>query len=115
MLDKAGDGIVGATVNCWGSAATPATPSEEYDTVVINAVDTGASGVLAEQTITARKWVGTSETLTTYSPHKFTISAQGYETLILENITIDGPIDWHLELQHVGGAKNKQIGLGVNI
>ena len=35
----------------------------------------------------------------TLSPHKFTISKAGYETLVLENITISAPIKWHLELQ----------------
>ena len=40
----------------------------------------------------------------TYSPHKFTLSKAGYETLDLENITIDGPIVWHLGLQDEDGG-----------
>jgi hypothetical protein len=91
-----GTGIVGATVLCEGSDS--GTASTEYDTQAFS-VDTGASGVLAEQTITAKKWVGTSETLTNYNYFKFTISEPGYETLVIEKVTIDAPINWHLELQ----------------
>jgi hypothetical protein len=42
-----------------------------------------------------------------------TLSKAGYETLVLDNITIDSPIVWHLELQHTKGAKSRQIGMGV--
>jgi hypothetical protein len=108
VCDKDGTGIVGATVLCEGSDS--GTASTEYDTQAFSvdtgasgvqafSVDTGASGVLAEQTITARKWVGTSETLTNYNYFRFTISEPGYETLIIEKVTIDAPINWHLELQ----------------
>jgi hypothetical protein len=63
--------------------------------------------------VTARQWVGTAETLTNYNKFRLTVSAAGYETLILENITVDHPIVWHLELQHTKGAKSRQIGMGV--
>jgi len=35
------------------------------------------------------------------NPFKLTISKAGYETLIMENITIDDPIDWEMEMQHM--------------
>ncbi|HUV85112.1 MAG TPA: hypothetical protein VMV86_05335, partial [Methanosarcinales archaeon] len=35
----------------------------------------------------------------TYSPHKFTFSKAGYETIIWDNVTVDAPINWHVELQ----------------
>ena len=98
VVDKDETGIVGATVTCVGSDS--GTASEEYDTAVFS-VDTGASGILAEQTVTARKWVGTDETLTNYNYFKFTISEPGYETLVMEKVTIDAPIVWHLELQSI--------------
>jgi hypothetical protein len=62
---------------------------------------TGATttGIIDEQQITYRRWIDTTKTLKTYSPHKFTISKAGYETFILDNITIDGKVDWHIELQ----------------
>jgi len=62
---------------------------------------TGATntGKIDEQILTYKTWTGTSETLVTSSPHKFTLSKAGYETMVLENITVDGPINWHLELQ----------------
>ena len=97
VVDKDGTGIVGATVACTGSDS--GTASEEYDTVGFTTADTGASGVLAEQTVTVKKWVGTSETLTNYNYFKFTITEPGYETLVMEKVTIDAPIVWHLELQ----------------
>ena len=82
-------------------------------------VNTDANGDIAEQIIIYKGWTTTSETLKTYSPHKFTLSKAGYETLILENITIDAPIAWHLELQDpvVAGisAKIKHVGIGVSI
>ena len=99
VVDKNGTGIVGATVACAGSDS--GTASEEYDTVGFTTADTGASGVLAPQTVTAKKWVGTSETLTNYNYFKFTITEPGYETLVMEKVTIDAPIVWHLELQPI--------------
>lgn len=50
-------------------------------------------------TLTSKKWVGTSETLTNFNTFTFTISKAGYQTLVLENITLSEAIDWHLELQ----------------
>ena len=76
-------------------------------------ISTDASGDIAEQYINYKSWTSTDETLTSYSPHKFTLSKAGYETLILENVTVDAPIVWHLELQHTKGAKSRQIGMGV--
>ena len=62
---------------------------------------TGATntGKIDEQIIHYVNATDWPRVVTTYSPHKFTISKAGYETLVLENITVDGPIDWHLELQ----------------
>jgi len=96
VVDKDGTGIVGATILCEGSDS--GTASEEYDTQVFSE-DTGVSGVLAQQKINQKKWLTTNETLTNYNYFKFTISEPGYETLVLGKITVDGPIDWHLELQ----------------
>jgi len=88
LADKDGNNISGVTILC-----------QDKDSNTVFSVNTGADGKIAEQIITYKKWVGTSETETTYSPHKFTISKAGYETLVLDNITVNEPIDWHLELQ----------------
>jgi hypothetical protein len=88
VVDKDGTAINGATVLCENT-----NDAQEFS------VDTGADGKIATQYITAKDWATTSETETDYNNFKFTISEPGYETLILENITIDSPIDWHLELQ----------------
>jgi len=87
IADKAGADLVGATVDCEDQFGTP-----------VFSVNTNAGGDIAEQIITYKQWAGTSETLTTYSPHKFTISKAGYETMVLDAVTVDAPIVWHLEL-----------------
>ena len=95
VCDKDGTLLDGVEVLCKDQTDTQAFTTTTGDT------DTGK---IDEQTIIYKQWAGTSETLTTYSPHKFTLSKAGYETLVLENITVDGPIDWHLELQPAHGA-----------
>jgi len=74
------------------------------------------SSAIAEQTITAKIWTGTSELETKYI-HTFTISCSGYQTLVMEHIVVTAPIVWHLELQAPGGAgaKVRHIGIGVQI
>lgn len=71
--------------------------------------NTDANGNIASQWITVAKYVndgtdddiGFSSTDITETVYTFTatLSKAGYETLVLDNITVDGPIDWHLELQ----------------
>lgn len=92
ITDKDGANLQSVTVTLDGSDST------NYDTQQFS-VSTAANGTITEQTITVKKWVGTSETETDYNLHRFTISKVGYETLILENIIINDPIDWYLELQ----------------
>ena len=90
VADKDGANLAGVTVDCedqFGAAVWAA-----------GTITTNAGGDIAEQIITYKKWEGTSETLTTYSPHKFTISKAGYETMVLDAVTVDAPIVWHLEL-----------------
>jgi len=64
---------------------------------------TDVNGDIAEQVINYKQWVDTSETLTTYSPHKFVLIKAGYQSLTIDNITVDDPIVWNLELQPAGG------------
>ena len=99
ICDKDGTALQSVVVDCLGSDS--GTASTEYDTAQWTAgtITTDASGDIAEQVITQKKWVGTAETLTNYNYFKFTLSKAGYETLILENITVDAPIAWHLELK----------------
>jgi len=108
VADKDGTLIDGVEVLC-----------EDKDDAQVFTTTTGDTdtGKIDEQVITYKTWTGTSETLVTSSPHKFTLSKAGYETLTLDNITVDGPIDWHLELQDPGGGSSlyKNIGLGVQV
>jgi len=89
VADKDGTLLDGVEVLCEDQADAQVFTTTTGDT------DTGK---IDEQTITYKTWTGTSETLVTSSPHKFTLSKAGYETLVLDNITVDGPIDWHFEL-----------------
>ena len=100
--DADGNNLAGVTVTCTDQAS-----GEEFS------VDTDANGDIAEQTIDYKKWSGTSETLTSYSPHVFTLSKTDYETLELNAITVDHPIVWNLELQAPasGGSVNLLQGL----
>ncbi len=96
VTDKDGVLLDGVTVLC----------KDEADVQVFSEL-TGATntGEIDEQIITYIKYYYDSgANTTTYSPHKFTLSKAGYETLILENITVDSPIVWHLELQPATGS-----------
>jgi hypothetical protein len=63
---------------------------------------TGATntGKIDEQTITYKDYYYNAQE-DTLSPHKFTISKVGYKTFVLDNITIDGVVDWHFELPDI--------------
>jgi hypothetical protein len=64
----------------------------------LGSVTTDVSGNITQQLITTHKYeVGG---ITGYHPFKFTISKAGYQTLVLDNITVSAPIKWHLEMQN---------------
>jgi len=90
IADKDGVDLAGVVVDCEDQFGNPVWAA---GTVVTN-----ATGDIAEQIITYKQWVGLAETLTDYSPHIFTISKAGYETQVLDEITVDHPIVWHEEL-----------------
>lgn len=87
IADKDGANLASATVLC-----------EDTDGTQVFSVSTDANGDIAEQQVTYKQWIDTAETETTLSPHKFTISKAGKETLVLDEITVDASIVWHLEL-----------------
>lgn len=106
VADKDGVNLASATVLCQDASAN-----------TVFSVSTDANGNITQQTITYKSWVGDADVLTTYSPHKFTISKAGYQALVLDAITVDHPVVWHLELQQPvgGGAALKMIGVGVGV
>lgn len=87
ITDKNGDDIETANVVCTDEAG-----SGVFD------VNTDASGDIAEQTVNYQRWDGTSEVLTEYSPHDFTISKAGYRTVQINYNFSDGKVDWEIEL-----------------
>ena len=98
VCDKDGTLLDGVEVLCEDQADATVWTTTTGDT------DTGK---IDEQQINYKQWIGPDETLTTNSPHVFTLSKAGYETLILENVTVDAPIAWHLEL---GGKQQITVG-----
>ncbi len=91
VSDRAGENL--------GTVAVLCEDTDGNTTGGFASVNTDASGDIAEQTIIYKQWEGTAETLKDFSPHKFTLSKAGYETRVIDNVTIDSPIVWHLELQ----------------
>ncbi len=87
VADRAGVDLQSVTVLC-----------EDKDDAQQFSVSTDANGDIAVQRVQYQR-KETNESLTTFSPHKFTISKAGYETLILDAVTLNLPIVWHLELQ----------------
>jgi hypothetical protein len=88
VVDKDGVNLEGVTVTC-----------EDKDSNQVFSVQTAADGKIAQQTITYKKWEGTGETETEYSPHKFTFSKNGYTLLVMENVTVDARINWDIEVK----------------
>lgn len=89
IADKDGVDLEGVTVLC----------EDEGDSEVFS-VETDGGGDIAEQNIAYKDYIyDGSASITTLSPHKFTLSKTGYETLVLEAVTVDASIVWRQELQ----------------
>lgn len=88
VVDKDGNNLEGVTVTC-----------EDNNSDQVFSVQTGADGKIAQQTITYKKWEGTDETETEYSPHKFIFSKNGYTLLVMENVTVDARINWDIKVK----------------
>lgn len=88
VVDKDGANLQGVTVLC-----------EDKNSNQVFSVQTGADGKIAQQIITYKKWEGTAETETEYSPHEFTFSKNGYTLLVMENVTVDARINWDIEVK----------------
>lgn len=99
VVDKYGNNLSGVSVACEDTNGDAGFTTQT----------TAADGTITEQNITYKQWVDIVKTLTTYSPHKFTLSKPGYETLPLGPITVDGHIVWHLELQPI---RSRALGRG---
>ncbi len=87
VRDKTGAALQSVTVLC-----------EDQADAQVFSVSTDANGDIAQQTVTY-KLHDSTPAVTTNSPHKFTLSKTGFHTLVMEQITLDHPIVWNLELQ----------------
>ena len=94
ISDKNGANLSGANIIC----------KDKDNNEVFNA-NTDVNGDIEEQEVTYQEWYQLAlgwhgeEDATIFSPHSFTISKTGYETLEIDDITLSEPIKWHLELQ----------------
>jgi hypothetical protein len=94
VADKDGNNLEGATVVC-----------KDKNGDEVFSVQTDENGNIEEQEVVFQEWYQLSygehgeEDATCYSPHSFEISKEGKETLVVDKITMDEKIDWHLELQ----------------
>ena len=78
-----------------GQGGTHANGSDIY---IAQAIETDAGGDITEQDLIYRSWLTTSETITIHSPHKFTFSHADYPALIFEDVTVDAPINWRIDM-----------------
>lgn len=94
--DRAGTDLQDVNVVC-----------EDKDGNVLFNVNSAADGTIAEQQVTARTitkpvpWDGTNSFLgaeENHYPFKITISKSGYRTIIIDDFTPDGPMDWEFEM-----------------
>ena len=108
ISDNNGTNLAGVVVDCEDQYGTPSWTA--------GTVTTDANGDIAAQIISyTRNYYSGGGQTQTYSPHKFTFSKAGYKTLVKENITVDHPIAWDIELQYVAGARNQTVGMGVRM
>lgn len=94
LADKDGNDLSGVNIKCY----------DKNNNLVFD-VNTDVNGDIVEQEVIYQEWFQLSfawhgeEDATCFSPHKFIISKSGKETLEIDNITLNEPIKWHLELQ----------------
>lgn len=96
VADKNGNNLSGVVVSC----------EDQNENEVFSAL-TDANGDIIEQMIDYKKWEGTEETLTEYSPHKFIFTKAGQRTTEIKNVTVDSPIVWKVEMS---GANRALVG-----
>ncbi len=101
IVDKNGNNLAGVTVTC-----------KDKDNSQVFSVQTGSDGKIAQQIITYKKWEGTDETETEYSPHKFTFSKSGYTLLVMENVTVDARINWDIKVKLPERIRARMVNLG---
>lgn len=99
--DETGEDLPGVTILC-----------EDKDGNTVWELQTDAGGDLPleggePQVVTHTAYANLGSDLVK-SPHRFTLSKEGYETVVLENITVDRSIDWRLELKE---AKEEEEGM----
>lgn len=87
VTDKDGADLEDVTVLC----------EDETGASVFSAV-IDVNGDIAEQVIDYKKWMGTDETLTEYSPHKFTFTHADYPDLVMSDVIVDHPIVWEIDM-----------------
>lgn len=106
IADKDGSDLSEANVVC----------KDKDDNEVFN-VNTDVNGDIVEQEVVYQEWFQLSQgyhgesDAECFSPHKFVASKDGYETLEIDDITINEPIKWRLELLPYLAESNVKRGI----
>ncbi len=78
-------------------------------------LDNFECGNLTGKEIISYSSTGDPEVLTDSNPFSFTFTKSGYKPLVKDNIIVDKPLDWVVELQPYEGtgAQSRLISIGV--
>ena len=95
VVDEAGADLASVTVLCEDQASAQAF-----------SVSTDGSGDIAEQELVIRDFSGYQSRDVTYTPHVFTFSKAGYQTLVIPAVVTAVPIVWEIELQSQKAPKS---------
>ncbi len=113
IVDKDGNPVEGVSVKCY----------DKDDNLVFEAVTRGDTypdehGTIAEQEIVYKQWekIGAAATAETcYTPHKFTFEREGYQTLVMPDVSVDTPIhggiNWRVPLMEPDVVETGRRGL----
>ena len=97
VVDPDGNDLSDVTVTC----------TDQFRAQVFS-VQTDANGDITSQNVNWKQWATSAETLTTYSPHTFTLSHPDYPPLTLTDVAIDEPIRWRIAMSSKAGASNRR-------
>jgi len=103
-ISTTGDIVEAYTVNATitdadGVAVAGATVTMTSDAGTDFSVTTGADGTIAEQTVTAKTWTGTDETLEDTTTKTLTVTTSDGGSFALSGIVLDEAKDWRLAVE----------------
>jgi hypothetical protein len=98
ICDYSGNNLSGVAVACTG-----------VNNGGFITITSDVSGNITQQVLNYKLWSGSTPTLVSYSPYTFTFSKSGYRTMTYNNITVDHPLVWHVEMPEIGAPVGRSI------